>query len=56
MITVETEQGKRIKDLETVMRHEAALILKARFCIDDDEQAERLRLSACRLIDAVKYK
>ena len=52
----ETEQGKRIKQLEKVMRAEAALILQERFSIEDEAQVERLRLSACRLVDAVKYK
>ena len=50
------EQEKRIKTLEKVMRAEAALILRERFSIDDEAQVERLRLSACRLVDAVKYK
>jgi hypothetical protein len=46
----------RIKYLEKVMRAEAALILQERFSIDDEAQVERFRLSACRLVDAVKYK
>lgn len=53
----ENEKLKRqIKHLEKVMRSEAALILRERFSIDDKAQVERLRLSACRLVDAVKYK
>lgn len=50
------KQEARIKELEKVMRAEAALILRERFSLEDEAQVERLRLSACRLVDAVKYK
>jgi len=50
------ESKERIKKLETAMRKEAAVMLKARNYMEDEGQAESLRLSACRLIDAVKYK
>ena len=54
MPLLETKDSKRIKELEKVMRAEAALILRERFSIEDEAQVERLRLSACRLVDAVK--
>ena len=45
------EENARLK---AVLRHEAAQLVKARCCIEDEELDEMIRASALRMIDAVQ--
>ena len=45
---------ERIEDLKTVLRHEAAQLLKARCCIEDAELDEMIRQAAVRMLEAAK--
>lgn len=44
----------QVNDLRASITKEAALVLRERFGIDDEDIEERLRQSACRLIDTRK--
>ena len=47
-------ERERIEELKAVLRHEAAQLVKARCCIEDEELDELIRASALRMIDAVQ--